>query len=200
MSIYDTDQNYNAQQKNRQSIVALGCDPGMAHTGLSVVRRYHAGHYVVEAMSLVESRPDATQDTKSLDDARRLKGIHQAVTQLVAKWCPHVVAVESYAPLVGKQGGSAWKTSMVYGMIYGLALSANRPVSANRPQDIKRAFSHKDDRSKLAVQAWLCGVVPNLAGMLEAVPASKREHLADATAHAMLALDAMALAKAKKRA
>lgn len=195
---YELDDSFVVKHRQRHSLVALGCDPGMRHTGLSVVRRMYNGTYAVEALSLVESKPDKSQETISLDDARRMKSIHQAMTQLVAKWCPNVVAIETYSPLVGKQGGSAWKTSMVYGMIYGLALSANRPVQATRPQDIKQAFSLKSDRSKQAVQDWLVRMVPNLGPMLETVCAGKREHLSDATAHAILALDALAQTKAKK--
>lgn len=198
MSVFDPDHSYSSKHKQQRSLVALGCDPGMANTGLSVVRRLQDGRYQVEAMSLVESKPDSAQETIGADDARRMKGIHQAITQLVAKWCPNVVAIESYAPMVGKQGGGAWKTSMVYGMIYGLALSANRPVTQTRPQDIKRAFSTTADRSKLAVQTWLCGIVPNMTAMLQDVPPSKREHLADATAHALLALDVLAQGKVKR--
>ncbi|RYF12706.1 MAG: hypothetical protein EOO40_00565 [Deltaproteobacteria bacterium] len=199
MSAYDPDCNYSVKHKQQRSIVALGCDPGMAHTGLSVVRRLSDGRNATEALVLVESKPDSAQETIGADDARRMKAIHQAITQLVARWCPDVIAIESYAPIMGKQGGSAWKTSMVYGMIYGLALSANRPVTQNRPQDIKRAFAMAHDRSKLAVQTALCGIVPNLDVMLQGVCAGKREHLADATAHAMLALDSLAQEKAKKR-
>lgn len=180
----------------KTSRVALGIDPGMAHTGLAIVTRTHNGVYHCEKLVLAASKPTGKGLVpRAQDDARRLKLIHAACMELMAYFAPHVLAVESYAPLVGRQGGSAWKTSVVYGLVHGIGLSGNRPVVAQSPQDIKRAFTLGKNNSKQHVQAMMCKLVQGLDAKLEAVCASKREHLADATAHAVLALDRLVAGK-----
>jgi Holliday junction resolvasome RuvABC endonuclease subunit len=179
----------------RPGDTALGVDPGMANTGLSVVRRTLQGGYVIEQTALVQSTPGKKAVRKADDDFRRLELIHKALQELIGRWSPQVIAIETYTPLMGMQGGSAWKTSMVYGMVMGVAISNSRRVVSQTPKDIKAAFTLGKAKGKGDVQAMLLRLVPGLQEHLGKVCAGKREHMADATAHAMLALDRLKAGK-----
>lgn len=171
--------------------VALGVDPGLAHSGFAVVVEASDGTMKVAHTEVAATeRGDIAAGLRvSDDDNRRLTEIHHVVVRLLCELNPTVVGIETYVPLVNKGGNGAFKVAIVYGLVQGLAISANRPVYGFTPQDIRRSLLGTQTGTKQDVQVGLRRVITGVDEALERHPRGQREHVADAMGHAYLALE-----------
>lgn len=182
---------------------ALGVDPGLAHCGVAIVSETAEGHFrILHTACIVTTKDTKTAGLRiSDDDTRRMVAIHRVVVDIICTFKPTLVGLETYVPLAGKGGQGAFKVGQVYGMIHGLATSANRPVYAATPQDVRMAFLRKRSGTKSDVYDAVKKNCTGLDKALEEHVPSKREHVVDAIAHAILVLDKTRVARrmAQKR-
>ena len=175
---------------------ALGVDPGLAHTGLAIVTETDRGVFHIVHLGCVKTTKGQDRDVRIVDDdGRRLVEIHKAVTRVIADHAPGMVGIETYAPRTGLQGNGAHKVVAVYGLVAGLALSANRPVFGATPQDIRRTLLGKSGGTKQAVAGAVHVLCPGMAAALAKRPKAEHEHIIDAVAHAIHALESTRAAR-----
>lgn len=189
------------------SLVVLGVDPGIRTTGLSIVGLDNAGQYCCLGSQYIETKK---QDKKSInqlrtniDDFKRYSEIYQELENLYLSFSGirnqsiSAVAVESYTvmgPIFDKKqgkaimGNSAWKSAVVYGGILFWALSKQLYVAPFLPSDIKKRFGKKD-KSKEGIQLAVESDVSNFYEEIRKYSKTKREHVSDATAHAVLLIE-----------
>lgn len=174
----------------------MGIDPGFAKTGIAVVEVGDDEPRLLH-LRIVETKKATKKKLNnrrvSHDDQDRLQQIWDAMIATALEWEPAILAYEVYAPRPGKL--SAWKTALVTGMIQGMANAMEKPLYPFIPQDLKREFTgftgkkgEKVDTSKKEVQAALGLALTGWSDMIQAIPESKREHVADAAGHAYLGI------------
>lgn len=170
---------------------ALGVDPGLAHCGLAVVSETNEGNLRILHCDVINTTKDSTTAGLKVcdDDTRRLVTIQRAVMAAICEYKPTLVGLETYTPLAGKQGNGAFKVATVYGSVHALATSANRPVYSATPQDVRLAFLGSRSGTKEDVQEALKKHCSGIDKAIEKFNKSLREHVVDAIAHAVLALD-----------
>ena len=109
------------------------------------------------------------------------------------EWGEAVEAVREALSASGGGGvglGQAAKTLAVWGAVVGACVSRGVPVYVFTPGDVKRrATGGRSAASKAEVQTWVSGVVVGLDEDLRGVPASHQDHVADAAALAVLAIE-----------
>lgn len=130
------------------------------------------------------------------DDQRRLKYYWD---QLVAEMKAHqvvAIGVESYAPWPGQMGGSAWKVGFTYQLAMCAGWAHGVLPMVFRPDDLKRRLLGRNAGTKGAVEAALKALVSGFADALQELPKTKREHVADAVGHAVLAMEEAARMRA----
>lgn len=178
--------------QGRHGSLCLGVDPGLAHCGLALVAETQDGTLKVAHTELVTTFKGGSDDPGariSDDDTRRMILIQKAVVALIGTYRPTMVGIETYTPLAGKQANGAFKVATIYGLVHGLATSANRPVYAATPQDIRRGLLGTVTGTKKDIERAVLRVCPDAACALDRHKKADREHIADAIAHAIFALD-----------
>lgn len=172
--------------------LAMGVDPGLANCGFALVAENADGKLKVVHTHLVtthrQTSPDPTARIAD-DDTRRMVLIQRAMVALLGEYKPALVGIETYVPIAGKGGNGAYKVGAVYGAVHALATSANRPVYAATPQDIRRALLGTATGTKKDIERAVAQVCTGVAQALDAQKKADREHVADAIAHAVYALD-----------
>lgn len=100
------------------------------------------------------------------------------------------IGVESYT--VGQvMGRNAWKTALSYQNVCSFARAHRIPLVISRPDDLKRRFLGSNKGGKVGVMGKVLEAVDGLAEELEAFSPTKWEHLADAVAHGLMALESI---------
>ncbi len=154
-------------------MIVLGLDPGTAITGYGVV----AGepHGVPRLIECGVIRTPAHEPLPS-----RLRGIHEAVTELIARHRPHVLAIEDvfYAKNV--------RTTVVLGHARGVAMlaaaQAGIAVHEYAPASVKKSVCGTGSATKQQVQF----MVTRLLRLTRAPePADAADGVAAALAHLM---------------
>jgi Holliday junction resolvasome RuvABC endonuclease subunit len=187
------------------SLIVMGSDPGIRTTGLSVVglcsnKQYHClGSRYIETKK--QDKKSINQLRTNIDDFRRYKEIYDEIegfhASLVLPVSISGAAVETYTvmgPIFDKKknkvimGNSAWKSAVVYGGILFWAFSKQLYVAPFLPSDIKRRFGKKD-KSKDGIQFAVGQEVLGFSNEINKYPKTKREHVSDATAHAVLLIE-----------
>lgn len=181
------------------SDVVIGIDPGFASLGAVVIYRPPGELPRVVRSELIETQKAPKKNRSSLrvshDDLRRYSEIYGKASKLVQNHQVVAMGIEVYQPGfqgsggARRGGGAASKTMAVYGMLLGLGFAHRLFVSAGNPADVKRRFAGRVKASKEEVIERMRGVVVGIGDFLDEVPKTKREHLADAAAHAVLALE-----------
>jgi Holliday junction resolvasome RuvABC endonuclease subunit len=187
------------------SLVVLGVDPGIRTTGLSIVGLDNAGQYCCLGSQYIETKK---QDKKSInqlrtniDDFRRYREVYEELEHLYLSHNARLgqiisaVAIESYTVMRYKNqkseiiiGNNAWKSAVVYGGVLFWALSRQLYVAPFFPNDIKKRFGKKD-KSKEGIQLAVESEVSNFYEEIHKYSKTKREHVSDATAHAVLLIE-----------
>lgn len=168
----------------------LGIDPGTANIGFALVRKDSA-RAKPHLLALDYLGTKKWPGTVIADDVRRLRiAVKQAERWILRAThttefgmvSPDDVVIEWYAPRGRQRGG--WKTALTVGAFVAVAELAGVPLVAASPKDRAAA-----DRDKAKVIAAMKRRVVGFAEALERWPETKHEHLADACAHAVAALE-----------
>ena len=127
-----------------KGITLLWIDPGIAHTGLAVVRG-NSSYKLIDSQLVKTPSKDET--------GKRLDTIHEALTQLLDKHAPVAIAIE--ACYHNKNVSSAASTQKVIGLCELTAYTYEIPVMTFTPQQIKAASgfggsANKDEMVKIA--------------------------------------------------
>jgi Holliday junction resolvasome RuvABC endonuclease subunit len=130
------------------------------------------------------------------DDRRRMHTLWFNVRQTVEQYKPARIAVEAYTVYRASQGGhrgngSGWKALYGYLLTMGVAFEREIPVSIYQPADLHRRVGSAEQRSKWAVEQAVGKRVAGITALLAGIPATEREHAADACGHAFMAWEDM---------
>lgn len=174
----------------------FGVDTGFANIGLAVVEGFAGSDGLralhVEVLRTQKATKKARRNLRvSTDDARRLEEIFDHVKALVPRFHPLGFAIEVYSPNPTQRGVGAWKTAMVYALIFGLARGCGLPVFSYLPADIKKPFGGRLSASKEAVAEALIDQVQDFESCFSPIPDTLKEHASDACAHAVLGVQEM---------
>jgi Holliday junction resolvasome RuvABC endonuclease subunit len=173
----------------------MGVDPGFASCGVVVLEQREGQVKALLGTVLRTKKADkkVLRDLRvSADDQRRMRTFWAGLQSAAVAGLPQALAVETYAPQPGRNGGNAWKAAMVYGMVQGFGLANGLQVLPFLPSDLKRAFANRASASKQAVADVVLEQVPGLKAFLKGLPEGQHEHLTDAAGHALLGLREMA--------
>jgi len=117
-------------QAGPDEIVVLGVDPGTAATGYGVVARRDRGRVRLIECGVIRTSSGAPM-------VRRIREIHDEVSELLARHRPAVVAVEEV--FQGRNVQSALKLGQARGVILLAASLRDVPVAEYAPRQIKKA-------------------------------------------------------------
>lgn len=152
----------------RQKLVALGIDPGLANTGWGIVEQEGA-RYRCLAYGCISTSAD-------MELSRRLKKIHDQVAAVIDRYRPSCVGIETV--WFGENITAAFATGQARGAALVACADAALAVGEYAPKNIKGTVVGTGDADKRQVQYMM----KQLLG-LESEP--KPDHAADALAAAM---------------
>lgn len=152
---------------NTNAVRCLGIDPGIAHTGGSVVSRKKSGGFQHLASGVIRTEPSACE-------AVRYATIYNAVNALIGEHTPDVLSIESV--YFNKNVSSCLSTASVIGVIRLAAELSQLPSILVTPQQVKAAVCGVGRASKAQVQKMVAKVLR---------VDIKNAHAADAAAVAM---------------
>lgn len=175
------------------SIRVMGIDPGIAFCGVSVLEAEIDNPkprcLALELMRTSKRHQDPKDAVPGVtDDDRRIEMMRVALGGYLERWHPTVVAMELYRPF-GAPNSSGWKTALVYGLISGMVRAHGAWLLSFTPQAMKKKVTGIAAGKKEAVIERVSGIVSGSKSLLDYFPAGQREHLADATGHALLGMD-----------
>jgi crossover junction endodeoxyribonuclease RuvC len=122
--------------------VILGIDPGTLVTGYGVVELRRG------RLSLVASGMVRNGSGRAM--AARLKNIHESLLEVISKFRPDEVAVET--AFCGKNAQSALKLGQARGVAILAAVSGGLPLAEYSPREVKKAVVGNGNASKQQVQ------------------------------------------------
>ena len=131
------------------SIIILGIDPGTRITGYGLIRLLPSD---IEPMDYGCIRPPAT-----LALSARYCIIFEAIEQLIGKFRPHVMAIETQFVL--KNAQSAIKLGMARGMAVLAAARAKIEIHEYAPKRAKQAVVGNGSASKEQVQRMIAALL-----------------------------------------
>lgn len=168
----------------------LGVDPGFAHMGVAVVDEHRN---VVDAFVVGTKKTSNKARRVTDDDVDRMNLLWLNINQAVIDHQPEAVGVETYTVFKPGQGGhgkgAGWKAVFAYAMTCSVAFSYKIPVYAFRPTDLKQKVAGWTSAGKQDIEDAVRRSVGGAAEALDRIPASAREHAADAIGHALLTLE-----------
>ena len=153
---------------SRHTTVALGIDPGLAHTGWGIVER-DGSRYRCLAYGCVSTSPD-------MELSRRLKKIRDQIAAVIDRYGPTCVGIETV--WFGQNITAAFATGQARGAALVACADAALNVGEYTPKNIKGTVVGTGDAEKQQVQYMM----KQLLG-LESEP--KPDHAADALAAAI---------------
>lgn len=178
-------------KEQKESLVVLGIDPGFAKVGLSIVE-YFSGKVRVLATKLIitekESKKVRVNLRATIDDQRRYREIYQELISFAEPFALSAIAAEAYT-VTGARGGNAWKAAVVFGGICFWAMCNGIYIAPFLPLDLKSRFCDVKNASKLDVENALRKEVIGFDVEINKYSKTKREHISDATGHAILLLE-----------
>jgi len=131
-------------------IKLLGLDPGLRKTGWGIIAS--AGHRLTYvAHGVLES------DEKA-DLAIRLRQLHEGLSYMISKYCPHEAAVEE--TFVNKNPASTLKLGMARGVIMMTPALHNIPVFEYAANRIKKAVVGVGHADKDQIEVMIRHLLP----------------------------------------
>lgn len=185
-------------------LVVTGVDPGFASNGIAVLKKFPGVLPTVVLGRIIETKKAEKKARSHLrvsaDDLRRYTECHAGMENIYRQFNPHAMGIEVYQPgfKSRKKGGEEQfkgstagqvKSLAVYGGFVFWALTHGMFVAPFLPSDVKKRFCGKVAASKEEVIHEMCKLVIGLRELLESVPKTKREHIADAAGCAFLVLE-----------
>jgi crossover junction endodeoxyribonuclease RuvC len=158
--------------EDRQGLRVLGVDPAVAGaTGYGLIERAGAEWILL--------RFGALKLPASATFAARLRDVHRMITELVAEFSPHVVAVESVFTALNMR--TALKLAEIRGVVLLAAAQASIPAFSYSPREVKASVAGYGAASKEQMQQMVSSIL-RLSVMPE--PADAADALAVALCHA----------------
>ena len=116
----------------------LGIDPGLANTGLGVVKTNATGYTLIST---------ETVKTKAQDETgKRLAIIHDEINDILDTWSITAIAIERV--FHNKNISSSMTTGAVVGLAHLIAHQRDVPIDLFTPQQIKKASGLGSNASK----------------------------------------------------
>lgn len=170
----------------------IGIDPGFANLGISLIEMDHNERlYLLEGEVVSTKKATSKARIRACDDlARRGSEITDVLNRFMS--VDGVIAVACEGLLgSGAIGGAHSRMLMGYGwgLVQGAAAARSLPLLQTGPKAVKKALCGNVSASKTDVASAACRRVTGLEGALEGLTKSKREHLADAAAAAIVCLN-----------
>ena len=153
---------------SKHTTVALGIDPGLAHTGWGIVER-DGSRYRCLAYGCVSTSPD-------MELSRRLKKIRDQIAAVIDRYGPTCVGIETV--WFGQNITAAFATGQARGAALVACANAGLDVGEFSPKQIKLAVVGAGGAEKAQVQYMVKQLLS-----LDAAP--KPDHAADALAAAI---------------
>lgn len=179
---------------NRARMVVLGVDPGFAKGGVAVIERPSPqAKYRALNLTVLRTQKEKKKARNNLrvnvDDLRRNKELFMTFENLRQAFNPYAVGVEVYTTKGPIGGGQASKTMGTYMGIVWWAWARALFVAPFLPSDLKKRFCGKKDASKEDVERALYDEITDLRTLIQKVPKTMREHVADGAGHAVLVFE-----------
>jgi len=174
-----------------EDLVVLGVDPGFATVGLSVVGLFNDNFVLLGSKFIGTKKEDKKLRTNlraNVDDQRRYREIYDQMVEFASPFSLSAISAESYS-VSGARAGNAWKAAVVYGGVIFWAFCNKIYIAPFMPIDLKKRFCKAGNTGKLDVENALCKEVSSFKEEIAKYGKTKREHIADATGHAVLLLE-----------
>lgn len=173
--------------------IVLGLDPGFASTGYCLMQRVE-GYLMPLQVGVIETQKGDKKQIRDLrvasDDYRRVREIYFELQKIMHAFKPVAVAYEVYQPFTGVQmRTAAWKVARVEGLIVSVGLQHQTLVLPYLTHDLKKGIAVQKSATKVQIERAMVDLVPEIKPKFDAVPKSKREHVADAAGYAFLAFE-----------
>ena len=128
----------------------LGLDPGLNRTGWGIIecdgnRLRHVGHGAIAS--------DAGDPLST-----RLAQIHEALTRVIAEWCPEEAAVEEV--FVNRNPSSTLKLGMARGIALLVPAKAGVPVAEYAPNLVKKTIVGAGHAEKAQIRMMIGVLLP----------------------------------------
>lgn len=137
------------------------------------------------------------------DNVRRTREIYTELERLqcLGNTWRNAVAVAVESQSWPRNASATSKVAMAWGVVVSLAAQHDLPIVQSTPQQVKRAVTGNRSASKEAVIEGVCkhpGFFGRLDEVLVSIPSGQREHVADACAAIISALDSDVVRAARK--
>lgn len=164
-------------------MVVIGIDPGVANTGFGIVEQRGS------ALLALDGGVIDTPASQPLE--RRLASIADRVSELIERYSPAAMAIESI--YFGRNAASAFSVGQARGAVICEAGRRDLDVASYTPQQIKLSVCGSGGADKLQVQRMVCALL-DLPGELPP------DHAADALAVGICHINSAPLAAAVQTA
>lgn len=158
----------------------LCADPGLAHFGWAILEPTGPGS--VRALAggvFMTKKSDKKLNVRaSADLSRRTQELTVHLLREVEKWEPQAATVEAMSH--PRQASAAAKLSRAWGVLDAVLAFEGLPSAEASPQAIKEALCGRRSATKIEVEGEVRRRVDGLRVLLDRLPKTKREHLADA--------------------
>lgn len=171
-------------------IRVLGIDPGFANLGMALVQDMEDGR----GPEVLWWQHAATSKNRLAsrvveDDVRRLMLLLVEVERALSTWQPSAMAIEAYTVGSGRAGAGAGAGAKV-AMVYGAVLAQPWPTRIYRAQDRTIRIGGAKSGAKADVERGVC-LRARVPAAMTAIAKTHREHVFDAAALALMALEDM---------
>lgn len=168
----------------RPGAVVLGLDPGFSSFGWAALRLVPEGGEEVLEVGCIRTERGKGKGLVRDDDRRRAAEIARALLRVTRRHVPAVLCAEALSHVNPRESRMPVSTTVKVGRAWGevdmLAELLETALVQVAPQTIKKAVCGNRSASKADVQRDLLRRYPELGSLLEAIPASLREHPVDA--------------------
>ena len=173
-----------APVRELEGVVALGLDPGFSNFGWAAVQLLPGGGERVLDVGCIRTDRGKGKVLVRDDDRRRAAEIARALLSVARRFEPAVLSAEALSHVNPRESrmpiATTVKVARAWGEVDMLSELLETALVQAAPQLIKKVLCGTASASKAAVQAALVRRYPELASLLEPIPASFCEHPVDA--------------------
>lgn len=178
---------YGTPMSHGHPLILLGLDPSINGYGWVYAKSTRPGHLEVKKGGVIKVpalKPPAKrrQIGQTVADAfdARLGALARGLSKVLFEGADLVVFEQAAGG--NSRSGTAWKSvGAAHGVTQGVCAALDLRTASVTAKEIKRATAGRG-ASKDDVEAAMRRLVPSLVPVLDALPKSKREHVADACA------------------
>jgi Holliday junction resolvasome RuvABC endonuclease subunit len=171
----------------RHGVHVLGCDPGFASFGYSVIELLPTSERVVLVGVIRTTKSEKKANLLAADDnLDRLQAIAIMINDLLATYSPVAITAESFSP--PRNSSAASKVALAWGSLGTQAALGSIPLLQVSPQQLKKCVVNNKSASKEDIQTEVTRLYPELVGLLSGIPKTQQEHACDALASTVACL------------